>query len=648
MVEKDKVPEVIKRKNSNKPIDYVKLNKTYKDFGKRFVPQQELLADEAFWYHMLNPSTKSSIALTVKIEAPKELPNIILVNESLKKLKLHLANFDKVVKIRTTPNARIEGKWGFEHTKAVFSNEIILFLKSLKDIFNVFDKDLLNEIMEVQTVFDQMDVAVQQSSVDEQRLEIYKIELLLEIDRLLQQIMSQDVLLTVMNFMSLIDESVNVERKQNESCDKCFNLEAELLKSQNAHNDLLKREIHIEYLKYTQEQADILRGIVEQVNVKQPFDNALGFSCKHAQRIHELLVYVRDTCPNAINLSAKKVVVTPKNKVKKVRFAEPLTSSSNIIQSLLNANSELICATCKKSMFDGVHDMCFLDFVKNVNSRAKSAKKHKKQNIWKPTGHVFTEVGFKWKPTCKTFIIVGNSYPLTMITSANVVSPKKTTFHSVETQKPELKVYNMKPKNVKNVGNYSELMNFVCEFLGTVRFRNDHILKIMGYGDYQLACALGKIKKSSHQPKAEDTNLEKLYLLRMDLCGPMHVASINRKKTLHEFYENVGISHQTSVACTPQQNDVVERQNQTLVEAARIISGLIPYIVSQKPCIPPNIDDWDNLFQHMFDEYFNPLTITVSPVLVAAAPRAVDLVDSLVSTSIDQEAQSISIPSTQD
>nr|GEV25361.1 hypothetical protein [Tanacetum cinerariifolium] len=53
--------------------------------------------------------------------------------------------------------------------------------------------------------------------------------------------MSQDVLLTVMNSMSLIDGSVNVERKQNESCDKCFKLEAELLKSQNAHNDLLKR-----------------------------------------------------------------------------------------------------------------------------------------------------------------------------------------------------------------------------------------------------------------------------------------------------------------------------------------------------------------------------------------------------------------------
>nr|GEV47904.1 hypothetical protein [Tanacetum cinerariifolium] len=43
-----------------------------------FVPQQELSADEVFWYHMLNPSTKSSDALPVKIEAPKELPKVIL------------------------------------------------------------------------------------------------------------------------------------------------------------------------------------------------------------------------------------------------------------------------------------------------------------------------------------------------------------------------------------------------------------------------------------------------------------------------------------------------------------------------------------------------------------------------------------------
>nr|GFA97319.1 putative ribonuclease H-like domain-containing protein [Tanacetum cinerariifolium] len=39
--------------------------------------------------------------------------------------------------------------------------------------------------------------------------------------------------------------------------------------------------------------------------------------------------------------------------------------------------------------------------------------------------------------------------------------------------------------------------------------------------------------------------------------------------TLTEYYERIGIFHQKTVSITPQQNGVVERQNRTLVEAAR-------------------------------------------------------------------------------
>ncbi|GJT63201.1 retrovirus-related pol polyprotein from transposon TNT 1-94 [Tanacetum coccineum] len=200
-------------------------------------------------------------------------------------------------------------------------------------------------------------------------------------------------------------------------------------------------------------------------------------------------------------------------------------------------------------------------------------------------------------------------------------------------------------------GDRSQLTNFVNKFLGTVKFRNDHVAKILGYGDYQIgnvtisrvyyveglghnlfsmgqlcdlnlevafrqhtyfirnledvdlltgsqgnnlytlslgdmmasspicllskasktkswiwhrrlshlnfsainhlarhglvrglpklkfekdhlcsACAMGKGKKKPHKPKSEDTNQEKLYLLNMDLCRPMRVASVNGKK----------------------------------------------------------------------------------------------------------------------
>nr|GFC28424.1 integrase, catalytic region, zinc finger, CCHC-type, peptidase aspartic, catalytic [Tanacetum cinerariifolium] len=135
----------------------------------------------------------------------------------------------------------------------------------------------------------------------------------------------------------------------------------------------------------------------------------------------------------------------------------------------------------------------------------------------------------------------------------------------------------------------SQLINFVQKFLGTVKFGNDHVAKIKGYGDYQIgnglvrglsklkfekdhlcsACAMGKSTKKSHKPKSEDTNQEKLYLFHMDLCGPMHNGTEFVNQTLRDYYKEVGISHETSVARSPQQNGFVERRNRTLIEAAR-------------------------------------------------------------------------------
>ncbi|GJZ70768.1 putative ribonuclease H-like domain-containing protein, partial [Tanacetum coccineum] len=366
-----------------------------------------------------------------------------------------------------------------------------------------------------------------------------------------------------------------------------------------------------------------------------------------------------------------------------------------------------------------------------------------------------------------------NACPLTRITTTNEVPSRKPIVLESESPKPVVKlVYSRKPRKNKNTesvsktkvvqivlwyldsgcskhmtGDRSQLTNFISKFLGTVKFGNDQVAKIMGYGDYQIgnvtisrvyyveglghnlfsvgqfcdsnlevafrqhtcfirnlegvdlltgsrgdnlytlslgnmmasspicllskasktkswlwhrrlshlnfgainhlarhglvrglpklkfekdhlcsACALGKSSKKPHKPKSEDTNQEKLYLLHMDLCGPMRVASVNGKKyilvivddysrftwvkclrskdeapafiinflkmiqvrlketvrrirtdngtefvnqTLREYYEKVGISHETSVARSPQQNGVVERRNRTLIEAAR-------------------------------------------------------------------------------
>ncbi|GJY68547.1 hypothetical protein Tco_0471529 [Tanacetum coccineum] len=292
MSEKEKDPKAIKQNISHKPIDYKKLNRLSDDFGKRFTPQQQLLAEQAFWLRMSNPTSKPSNASPVKIEALKELPKVRLVNESLKKLKFHLARFDNVVKIRTTLDARTEGEWGFKHTKAVFNNEIILFLKSLKYIFNVFDRDLLNEIMEVQTVFDQMDAAVQQSSGDKQCLEILqdKDSTICKLKDIINSMREKSKEKNVKyDYGEIETKNIELENKivdiaaQTPSAytivPGMFKLDLEPL----APRLLQNREAHIEYLKFTQEQADILQGIVEQAKSKQPLDKELDFACKHAQ-----------------------------------------------------------------------------------------------------------------------------------------------------------------------------------------------------------------------------------------------------------------------------------------------------------------------------------------------------------------------------
>ncbi|GJT93302.1 hypothetical protein Tco_1082147 [Tanacetum coccineum] len=101
-----------------------------------------------------------------KVEVPKELPKVSMVNTSLKKLKHHLAGFDVVVKERTTATTITEGSWGFEHTKACFRDEIIPFVKALKDLFNTFDQYLIDELSEVQNVFHQMEQAVEQHRLE--------------------------------------------------------------------------------------------------------------------------------------------------------------------------------------------------------------------------------------------------------------------------------------------------------------------------------------------------------------------------------------------------------------------------------------------------------------------------------------------------
>ncbi|GJV07664.1 hypothetical protein Tco_1345320 [Tanacetum coccineum] len=185
MLLKEQDPLVVKHRVNTKPINYAILNN---DYNKRFVRQSDLYSEHAYWkatsVPALDPSHSST---TVKVEVPKELPKVSMVNTSLKELKRHLAGFDQVVKERTTATAITEGTWGFEHTKACFRDEIIPFIKELKDIFNNFNQYLVEELADVQKVFYQMEQAVEQHRLESRTFEVKMNQVLSENERLLAQ-----------------------------------------------------------------------------------------------------------------------------------------------------------------------------------------------------------------------------------------------------------------------------------------------------------------------------------------------------------------------------------------------------------------------------------------------------------------------------
>ncbi|GKD42199.1 hypothetical protein Tco_1266844 [Tanacetum coccineum] len=565
MLAKQNDPISKEKKINTTLINYVELNHLFKDFGKHYVPQQELSAEQAFWLQTSDHNTDQSKISPAKIEAPKELPKC---------------------------------------------------------------------------------------SVDKQCFEIHKKELFLDNDQVLHQIMSQDVMLCVMNSTAVFGDYVNLEMKKSESCIKCLDLEAELVKKKNMverddnscenqnalefseyfENNDLKAQLqekdttinklrnHIKSLRES-DKKDIVKhdmDEIETINIElehNQFDSikkTRALSKEHSDSLIAQLnsksiensnlkgqiqekIFVTTTLQNELrrlkgknvldNASTitnvttiapgiltksneKLVAITPKNNDKKVRVlcstsasgskptgntknnrisqssssnktnkvedqSRSITSRKNkknrvakteckayVIQSMLNANFKPVCAICNECLFDANHDKCVPNFVQDVNvhSKSKSTKSYKKQNIWKPTGKVFTEIGYRWKPTRRTFTLVGNSCPLTRFTSTKVVHLKETTSKSVETQKPEIKVYSRKPKPIKSVGSSSKstieksritnttepnqswgsnasdvqssssLVDFRLSrlFSGTVRFGNDQIAKILGNGDYQL------------------------------------------------------------------------------------------------------------------------------------------------------------------
>ncbi|GJS33577.1 hypothetical protein Tco_0531959 [Tanacetum coccineum] len=406
---------------------------------------------------------------------------LILAEESrlkmLEKQNDLISKEKKVVKDRIIPTTITEGGWGFEHTKKVFLTEVIPFINSLRESFKDFDNGLHSEINEVKTVFNQMEAVVEQCSVDKKYFDIQKKELFLHNDRLLEHIICQDVMNIVMH-ADVVSATVFPVNNKYHVHD---NLEIKGLERGNDHlfELLLSQDIvHIcvNSLATRTNFHEMEQSFIDEYN------ETLKLKAQLAKEEHmEVPVYVTSTCPSLTKPNGKLVAVTLLNKNKKVRFAEPATSSSNTQKwvdphNTQDSNPPLLTSTGLKSSTSSsrsqpssitkknrisrttsrnqknkvedhsrsvksssnkkncvikpvCNDLGVLDFVNDVNlrSKSKSAKSNKKKTTWKPTSKIFTSVGYRWLPTGRTFTIDGTKPPLTRITSTRIVPPKETS-----------------------------------------------------------------------------------------------------------------------------------------------------------------------------------------------------------------------------
>ncbi|GKC99735.1 retrovirus-related pol polyprotein from transposon TNT 1-94 [Tanacetum coccineum] len=273
------------------------------------------------------------------------------------------------------------------------------------------------------------------------------------------------------------------------------------------------REVHHGYLNSLRNTLDILREIVEEA---RRVSNATK-----ARRSRSKRNKLNDKTLPANSVPEKKVKDHHRKNKSKLSKKNRVDSSTSVRCTVFNTNSNLLCKTCNECIISFNHDKCVENSLKSSKPppvrkiwRVKQVKQ-----TWKPTGKVFTTVGYHWKPTGRIFPL-GAQCPLTRNTKPKVVPVKqwKPTGRLIPLggQCPLVRPtalnrgtmpadpqgnntpveYNLVVQIVlwyldsgcskHMTGDRSRLRNFVKKFIGTVRFRNDHFGAIMGYGDYVI------------------------------------------------------------------------------------------------------------------------------------------------------------------
>ncbi|GJZ15756.1 putative ribonuclease H-like domain-containing protein [Tanacetum coccineum] len=469
-------------------------------------------------------------------------------------------------------------------------------------------------------------------------------------ERLLEQVIKKDIVNIIMN-SSMDTASVNVHE-----CEKCLKLETELLNNK----DFVEKEIYDKLFKSftTLEKHCISLEVDSQLNQEifqrdNFVSNQSALSFDQSFELNELKAQSQEK--NTVIKRLKERIKSLSEKMNEDKIKKDLEEIETINIKLDHRVSKLIAENehlkqTYKQLYDSIKparirskEQCD-DLINQVNLKSveiSDLNASLQEKVLVITALKDDLRKLKGKALVDNVVTKHTIDPEMLKIDVEPITPKllnKKTAHSayIKHTQEEATVLRDLVEQVKSKYPLDHSLESACRRLSHLNFGEiNHLARhglVRGLPKLKFekdhlcsACAMGKSKKKPHKLKSEDTNQEKLYLLHMDLCGTMRVASVNGKnyilvivddysrftwvkclrskdealdfiikflkmiqvrlkvpvrrirtdngtefvnQTLREYYEKVSISHETYVARSPQQNGIVERRNRTLIEVA--------------------------------------------------------------------------------
>nr|GEV84970.1 hypothetical protein [Tanacetum cinerariifolium] len=489
------------------------------------------------------------------------------LNKEIKPVKSTIVTLQRVVKQRMTLETHNWSSCAYQELHKIVKDEIFPIVNQVNARVQNFEIQFLKEAAKFVRDFKSLANEADESPVKHKALE-------LEIERLLRAVVNQYI-------MSVV---------QNNSVGETSNLRTELeCTKERFENRIIKKEN-----EYAKLWNDWINPFKPSREVKHVPNNVRASARTNTKN---------DRVPSVSKSSQSK------NKEVKVekhhrnlmlsRNKKRMSSECNNVK-LATQNVKVVCAMCKQCLNSVNHDVCLLNYVNGMNSRGKKQKENvsinEKQKKQQPKVKKTKKVGsikrlaspkpskprsfLRWSPTGRMFDLKGK-----------LIASNESDSQSDRSKGDNACTSNPLEPTIKR------FPNSTFSLAGTVRFGNDHVAAILGFGDLQWGNILitrvyfveglghnffsvgqfcdsdleGKSKRASHPPKPVPNSRHRLHLLHMDLCGPMRIASINEKRnrTLVEVARTMLIfsrallflwAEAIATACFTQNRSIIHRR----------------------------------------------------------------------------------------